>query len=262
MNVTLKRMGLLCVAAACALFFPLAAAAASVTGADSLWNRAGEHYSQGQYQEALQSYEALEALGLHSAPLWYNMAGCHFKMNEVARAVLCYERALRLDPRNPDIAYNLELARSYCIDEITPVPEFFVGTWVKNLCNRLSSNLWAYTALGVLALALLFFLGFFHASGVGFRKTAFILGLFLLFISAVCGTFALWQRQLVQARSHAIVMAPVSGVKSSPDNQGKDLLVIHEGLKVEVIEEVGPWSRIKLADGRQGWVATQEIEYI
>ena len=41
--------------------------------------------------------------------------------------------------------------------------------------------------------------------------------------------------------------------------QGKDLLVLHEGTKVRVLEEAGEWARIELEDGRQGWLLLHEI---
>ena len=56
-------------------------------------------------------------------------------------------------------------------------------------------------------------------------------------------------------------MAPVSSVKSSPSS-GKDLFVIHEGTKVKILDNVGDWQNISLADGRQGWIETSAIEII
>ena len=61
----------------------------------------------------------------------------------------------------------------------------------------------------------------------------------------------------------AIVMSPVSSVKSSPSSgSSKDLFVIHEGTKVTILDEVGSWRNISLADGRQGWIPASDIEII
>jgi uncharacterized protein YgiM (DUF1202 family) len=38
--------------------------------------------------------------------------------------------------------------------------------------------------------------------------------------------------------------------------------VIHEGLKVKVIDSEDEWTRITLADGNSGWIPTQSIEKI
>ena len=61
----------------------------------------------------------------------------------------------------------------------------------------------------------------------------------------------------------AIVMRPVSAVKSSPSAESsQDLFVLHEGTKVKVLDQVGNWNNIELADGRQGWIPSSDIELI
>ena len=61
----------------------------------------------------------------------------------------------------------------------------------------------------------------------------------------------------------AIVMRPVTSVKSSPSSEAsKDLFILHEGTKVTIIDSVGSWNNIELADGRQGWIPSGDIEII
>jgi SH3-like domain-containing protein len=61
----------------------------------------------------------------------------------------------------------------------------------------------------------------------------------------------------------AIVMRPVTSVKSSPSAEAsKDLLILHEGTKVRILDSVGNWKNIELADGRQGWIPSADIETI
>ena len=61
----------------------------------------------------------------------------------------------------------------------------------------------------------------------------------------------------------AIVMRPVVSVKSSPSAEAsQDLFVLHEGTKVKVLDTVGRWNNVELADGRQGWIRTDEITVI
>ena len=46
------------------------------------------------------------------------------------------------------------------------------------------------------------------------------------------------------------------------DNAAKSLFLIHEGTKVKILDEVGQWKNISLADGRQGWVESKDLEKI
>ena len=54
-----------------------------------------------------------------------------------------------------------------------------------------------------------------------------------------------------------IVTTPSVNVKSEPQESGTTLYVIHEGLKVELLNEMGEWSNISLPDKKQGWIKTK-----
>ena len=65
------------------------------------------------------------------------------------------------------------------------------------------------------------------------------------------------------AWAQAIVMRPVTSVKSSPsDASAKDLFILHEGTRVRILDNVGDYTQIEIADGRQGWIPAREIEVI
>ena len=51
-------------------------------------------------------------------------------------------------------------------------------------------------------------------------------------------------------------------VKSSPDPKGNDLFIIHEGTKVELLDEFNEWKKIRLQNGSIGWLMNSEIEKI
>ena len=51
-------------------------------------------------------------------------------------------------------------------------------------------------------------------------------------------------------------------MKGAPDNSGTSLFLIHEGLKVQVVGELGNWYNIRLADGNEGWIAKSDLERI
>ena len=57
-------------------------------------------------------------------------------------------------------------------------------------------------------------------------------------------------------------MEQIVRVKSSPDNESPDMFVIHEGTKIFILREVDHWSEIRLADGKQGWMETEDFEKI
>ena len=85
----------------------------------------------------------------------------------------------------------------------------------------------------------------------------------MILFAAFALTFSIWQKKDYMKADNAIVMRPVVSVKSSPSGEAStDLFILHEGTKVKIIDEVGSWNNIELADGRQGWIRSGDIETI
>lgn len=230
---------------------------------DSLWNDAVNAYNGSDYEVALRGFTELEREGYSSPELFYNIGNTYYKMdNYTAKSILYYERALRLNPSYSDAENNLELAKLQTLDKIDVVPEFVLISWIKSLRDYLSSDSWAWWAVGMFILTATLLLLFRFAGRMGIRKVSFVCAIlsFLLFVSSLL--FSISQYRQSQRKDQAIVMVPVSSVKSSPNESGQSLFIIHEGTKVEIIDELGQWNRIELSDGRQGWLLVRDIEII
>jgi tetratricopeptide (TPR) repeat protein len=202
-------------------------------------------------------------MGLESAALYCNTGDAYFKQGNVPEAILYYERALKLDPSYEDARFNLELLNSTIQDRIDPVPEFVLKAWSRDICYIMDSNAWAVCFIIFIALALALALLFILSPSVAGRRTGFFTGLVMILLAAFALTFSIWQKKDYMKADNAIVMRPVVSVKSSPSGEAStDLFILHEGTKVKIIDEVGSWNNIELADGRQGWIRSGDIETI
>lgn len=230
---------------------------------DSLWTAGVQAYTDGKFADASTAWTSIEESGQKSAKLYYNLGNAWFKQGNYPKAILNYERALRLDPSYSDARYNLEFTGNFVQDKIEPVPEFILKSVARKVCYVMSSNVWAVIFLVLLAAALMMGLLFLLGSSVGKRRAGFYCGIVLLLLSAGALSFSAWQKSDSMKTDTAIVMSPVSSVKSSPSSgSSKDLFVIHEGTKVTILDEVGSWKNISLADGRQGWIPAADLEVI
>jgi len=239
------------------LLMLLPAAAGAVTKAE-----ADSAYAQGHFQQAAKNYEELLKQGV-STDLYYNLGNAYYRMDEMPRAVLNYERALLLSPGDRDVRFNLQMARSKTIDKITPESEMFFVTWYHSLVNLTSVDGWATVALCTLALAIVLALLYLFATPVWLRKVGFFGALALLVVFGLTNFFAYAQKQSFTARRGAIIMAPAATVKSTPASQGTDLFILHEGTKVTITDAtMRQWKRIRVADGKEGWIEAKEIEVI
>lgn len=230
---------------------------------DSLWTAGVQAYTDGKFSDASAAWTSIEESGQKSAKLYYNLGNAWFKQGNYPKAILNYERALRLDPSYSDARYNLEFTSNFVQDKIEPVPEFILKSVARKVCYVMGSNAWAVIFLVLLAAALVMGLLFLLGSSVGKRRAGFYCGIVLLLLSSGALSFSIWQKSDSVKTDTAIVMSPVSSVKSSPSSgSSKDLFVIHEGTKVTILDEVGSWKNIALADGRQGWIPASDIEII
>ena len=219
-------------------------------------------YVHEEYQKAIDSYEALLKKGV-SAELYYNLGNAYYRTENITRAVLNYERALLLSPSDPDIRFNLQMARSKTIDKIVPEQEMFFVTWYRSLVNIASVDGWAMIALVCLGLAIILALIYLFSNLIWLRKVGFF-GAFLMIVIFVCSNiFAHQQKTLLINRSGAIITESAVTVKSTPAKNGIDLFILHEGTKVTIIDaSMKEWKEIRLADGKEGWIETRKMEVI
>ena len=219
-------------------------------------------YARGEFQQAIKDYEALLKQGA-SADLYYNLGNAYYRTENITRAVLNYERALLLSPGDRDIRFNLQIAQSKTIDKIVPESEMFFFTWYKTLVNLMSVDGWARTSLVSLALVIILLLVYLFSDRIWLRKIGFFGGVVLLLLFVMSNVFAWQQKQNLLFRKGAIVITPSVTVKSTPANNGTDLFVLHEGTKVMITDSsMKGWKEIRIADGKEGWIESSQLEEI
>ena len=248
-----------------ALLLPSFIPARAMTDAEltGLWNSGMEAYNAGHYDLAAGAWQKMIDDGIVSAELYYNTGNARFKEGKYAQAVLCYERALKLDPSDKDVRYNLEYARGFVTDKIDAVPEFILKTWVRSISRIFPSNAWAWIAISLfsafLALLLLFLLGGSPAA----RRAGFFAGIVALLLALMAFGFARSLRRESLSKDAAIVTATVTSVRSAPSGEtSTELFILHEGTRVEIREQISGWDNVTLSDGREGWIPAKDIEII
>jgi tetratricopeptide (TPR) repeat protein len=228
------------------------------TDADSMFVMANKLYNEGKYEDAVDIYEAILDAGKESSYLYYNLGNAYFKQNTLAAAILNYERAYRLNPSDEDINHNLEIARSQLTDKFDEVPEFFVITIFGKIKSLFAANTWGIIALLSFAIFLILVLLFLFAGKLFVRRLSFWIACVVLLLSISC--------KLIENNLHkynnAIVFVPVLTAKTSPDDSGKDMFLLHEGTKVLVRDNFNEWTKIQLPNGEQGWVISEAITTI
>lgn len=226
-----------------------------------LWNGAAKAYDEKDYESAVDQYQQLVQKG-ESADLYYNYANALFKAGYTGKAILYYERALRLDPSNDDIKYNLEFANLSKTDKVEKIEHFFIVEWYGNITNLMTSNKWTIISLVLLFLTMVMFLTYRFGSVLALRKTAFGLSIACFVLSILFAGHAFYSRNRVINTPEAILMVGSETARSTPDESGTEVFVIHEGTKVKIKSTLTEWSEVQLADGSVGWIRSNCVEVI
>lgn len=228
--------------------------------ADSLFTRAALAYEQQNYQEALTNYLAVEELNYQSSDLFYNTANCYYKLNQIAPAVLYYEKALKLSPNDEDAMFNLSIVKLQLVDKLAQVPLPMHLRWLNKIVSLVSINTWAYITVLFISLFSILIISLFFFNKVMLKKRLLRLGFIALIISGFSYSFSKYAEKNI--KTEAILMVQNAYIKSAPSYQSKDLFILHEGTKVQLIDSFNEWSKIKLSDGMIGWLETKFVERI
>jgi len=223
---------------------------------------AAEAYSKGEYAKAAELYENELKTSGESSLVYYNIGNCYYKMDKIALSILNYERALLLNPGDNDARFNLEIAKLRTVDRIDPLDKFFLSNWIESLQNIFGTDSWSKIAVVSFLLLIVSLVMFFFSRKIILKKTGFYTGIIWLTIIIIANCFAYGQKQKLVERNYAIVFASTVTIKSSPDNSGNDLFILHEGTKVLIKSKLGEWSEIRIADGNVGWIKNSDIEVI
>ena len=226
------------------------------------FEEANQLYRKGEFQKASAMYEQIVKNGYESPSLYYNLGNAYFKLRNLPSAILNYERARRLAPHDEDIQYNLRLCNLRVVDKIDALPTLFFVEWWRSFINLFSSDSWAMFGIGALWVTVVCG-AIVIISQSNILRRMLLLSAVLGLLVSVCSFVGVVQRSHVeQSEQSAIVFSQTVSVKSAPDVQSTDLFVLHEGVKVELIDRVAEWDKIRLPDGKIGWLQAEVLQVI
>lgn len=226
---------------------------------ETYFEQGNAFYTDGRYQEAIDSYMRIVQSDQESAAVYYNLANAHYKLNNVAPANYYYEKALRLAPLDPDIRNNATFAENMRIDAIVPLPENTFNKWFNSILELLTVDSWAYATVIFLMLFVLLFLAYYFTYA-SMRKRTFFITAFTALVLGI-GSMVCAYAAFAKAKNDrpAIVFAQEAEVRSEPNLSSGSAFTLHEGTKVNVLDTVKNWKRIQLIDGKTGWIPGEAI---
>ena len=211
-------------------------------------------YDAGKFAEAEKYYRARLNPAEPSAEELYNIGNCLYQQGKLPRALVCYERALRLSPRDSDILENLNLVRrKLMLPELGRVKS--PADILPYLRDSLRPDEWLFLLCGGISLILIA-VGTALLGSVRVFRILLIAGLLLI---AVPGAAYLSQRSTRYNPDFALVATNGLPVYSLPSDQaGKVEMKLHAGEEVQIAERRMNWVRVRTG-AAEGWVHAGDI---
>jgi tetratricopeptide (TPR) repeat protein len=227
---------------------------------ETAFQEANALYNDGKYMDAIDSYESIIKAGQHSAELYFNLGNANYKLNRIAPSVYYYEKALQLSPNDKEIKNNLAFAQNMTIDAIEEVPEVGVSKFFNKVINVFGFDAWAKLTIALMFLFVGLFIMYYFAFTTKRKRLAFTGSIASLFLMLLSLTFAFQKYSIVQKDQPAIVFSQEAEVKSEPNLRSAEAFKLHEGTKVQILDTVNNWKKIKLVDGKTGWIPSDDIK--
>ncbi|MCF8138807.1 MAG: BatD family protein, partial [Desulfotignum sp.] len=205
-------------------------------------------YQAGAFAAAAESFEAIAESGIRNGHLFYNIGNAWFKAKDTGRAILWYERANRLIPRDPDLRFNLEYARTLVKDKqenrVSLEDVFFFWQGLIPL---------QWLQLAAIACSCLFALA---AAIRMFRSGSFLSGIrnFLAGLAVLLTVAASLQYYRETTVSHAVIVKETVAVTSGTSPSATRLFDLHAGTKVRVEDKSRGYLKIIFTRDKVGWV--------
>lgn len=225
-----------------------------------LFSSANDLYRQEKIEQAIELYQKIESEGMVSSELFYNLGNSYYKLNKVGPSIFYYEKALELNPLNQDVKNNLVFAKRLALDNIEELPKTVFQKINSNFLQKISYNQWAIIAIIFSLIGSMLFMVFYFTNTPAKKRFYFVLSSlsFILFILFFSITYQ--QYSFAKNNKAAIVFAEKTEIRNAPTLNADQVFTLHEGTMVTVLDVIDDWKKIKIADGKQGWIISSEIK--
>ncbi len=227
-----------------------------------LFNEGNRLYKEKQFNEAIEKYRAILKLNRSNASVYYNLGNSYFRIGKLGYAVLFYEKALKLNPNYEDAEFNLLVVKARTIDKINPVPKLFLFEWWESIINVLDVNGWLIILTILFALFLFALFNYITGRSMETQKLSFfssslLFALLVFFIIVLIGRINYNEKDV-----KGVVVINMVSVKYAPDEKSSDAFILHEGADFKIEDKIDNWYKIRLTDGKIGWMERKALEVI
>ena len=229
---------------------------------ENIFSQANELYNKGSYIEAINNYKEIIKNDFHSAELYYNLGNAYYRLDSIASSVYYYEKALQLNPNDREIIDNLELINKTLVDEIDPITIPLIESILNRVSNIFYFETWGYISIFFSFLIVALFLSYYFANSSRVKRLTFVLlcisSIFML-VSLINGNKG--YNNYIN-NEYAVIYSYETDLKTEPNYRSETLFMLHEGTKIQVLENYNNWIKIRLVNGQVGYIQLIDVKIL
>lgn len=211
---------------------------------------ANRAFDTGDYRQAVVRYQEVIADGHHNGHVYYNLGVSYHRLQEIGESMASLLAARHYLPRDPDVVFNLKFVEDRISDKLgTVMPRKFYEV-LDFISDYLSEYEISFATLAFIGLGLLLLtLYLFH------RQFLFLMKLGVLLLAVVVLSLIYLQIKARFPEQWGAIVSPSTKVYSGPGDSNMTLFILQEGAPFVIEQEANGFLKIKLSDGKKGWVS-------
>ena len=226
---------------------------------ETTFENANSAYNAGQFEKAVMLYKEILESGRHSVELYFNLANSYYRLNQVGESIFYFEKAKQLRPKDEDINVNGAFAQNMAIDAVEVLPKSQVTQLQEKTTDLFSQDGWAYFII-LLAWLLVLFWGLYLRNKVPLiKKTFFVFTLVLGMLLIGSLSIAVIKSANNADTTYGILFDEKIDVWAEPNSRAEVLFLLHEGTKVQMLDQLQEWQKIRIANGSEGWIKNAKV---
>lgn len=226
------------------------------------FEEANRLFKDKKYSSALKIYEELAKEGYKGEELYFNLGYTYSKTGETGKSILNLERALLFSKNNSRVNALLVNEHLKIKDKIVRLPDFFIFKFFKDVAALLNIWLWLFIALVAYIILLFFIAGFVLKRDYAGKRnlSLFLPPILLVLLFSVSSLFISYE--MASNVNECVVISENVHLYSVPEQGGNKEGLISEGNKLEILEVLTDWYRVKLPNGKEGWILKTGVEEV
>lgn len=207
-------------------------------------------FERSEYREAIEQYRQVLDSGYESPDLLLNLGDAYYRAGKIGWAVHSFERGRRLDPVDPDLRANLDLALRANQDRTDEPDQSRFLSFLVRVQDRfpLQTSIW-------IASALWWVFAFWMIARILGRIPRRADSVTVLLVALLVGAVSWTAVQAIGFRTqpNAVVVTDEAAVRSNPDDAATVEFTLHGGTLLRMGRRAPGFREVIFSDELHGW---------